>query len=261
MNLSLTGEGRTALITGGASGIGLGVCRRFAAAGYRVVIADIDAERGVATSQAMTQDGGEVMFVATDVTQPEQVENAVAATLKRWERLDFVFNNAGILETGALIEDLDEAELDRALAVNLKGPFYMCKYAVRAMKMQGGGAILNMASITAEDGSPYFPAYSASKAGVIALTRSLARKVGRYGIRMNCLKPGSIDGTALSQKALQGREPTQRERLGLMAKIPLAQIGRPEDIANFALFLASPLARHIHGSILTIDGGESPGYK
>lgn len=255
---SLYGDGRVALITGAASGIGLGVSRAFVEAGYRVLLVDINPEYGHAAAQEL---GDSAAFVAADVGDPDQVENAVAMALKLWDGLDYVFNNAGILEQPALIEDLDEQALDQVLQVNLKGPFYMCKYAVRAMKPRGGGSILNMASITAEEGNPYFPAYTASKAGVIALTRALARKLGRYRIRINCLKPGSVEGTQLAWDAMGGRDMSQTERLSLLAKIPLARIAQAEDIANIALFLASPAARHIHGSILTVDGGESPGYK
>ncbi len=177
--------------------------------------------------------------------------------------LDFVLNNAGIVGQGATIEDLDEADLARVLDVDLRGPFHMCKAAVRAMKGRGG-SILNVASITACTGSAYYPAYSAAKAGVIALTRSIARRTGRMNIRVNCLNPGSIADTGLMRAGRGGRELTPEEKreetIGLMKKIPLARPARPRDIAHFALFLASPLAAHIHGAVLTIDGGESLGY-
>lgn len=258
----LSAEGHVALITGGASGIGKGVAEVFAEAGYRVVLADVDGETGSATAAEFTAQGFEAEFVLCDVAVERQVQGAVQAGLDRWQRLDFVFNNAGISGRGALIEHLEEADLERVLAVDLKAAFYTCKYAVPAMRERGGGSILNVASITAETGSAYYPAYGAAKAGVISMTRGLARHIGRYNIRINCLNPGSVAGTNLMREYYEAR-PEERSRvaIALTHKIPLGRQAQPRDIGHFALYLASPLASHIHGAVLTIDGGESLGYQ
>jgi NAD(P)-dependent dehydrogenase (short-subunit alcohol dehydrogenase family) len=250
------------LITGGALGLGKAVCEVMGAAGYRIVLLDVDPAAGESSAAELASAGVDVRFFVADVAEPAQVEAAVAAALAHWGRLDFVLNNAGILGRGGRIEDLEEGDLARVLEVDLTGPFHVCKYAVRAMKAAGGGSILNVSSITARTGSAYYPAYSAAKAGVIALTQSLARGTGRQNVRVNCLAPGSIAGTGL-MSAGRGRELTAAEQrdlaLGLMQQIPLGRPARPRDIAHLALFLASPLAAHIHGAVLTIDGGESLG--
>ena len=261
--ISLTGDGRVALITGGAAGLGRVVAEVLGRAGYRILIADVDARAGDVTAAALSAAGIAAHFIAVDVADPAQVARAVAAATEAWGRLDFVLNNAGIVGRGGTIEDLDEADLARVIDVDLRGPFHVCKSAVRAMQGRGG-SILNVASITAVTGSAYYPAYSAAKAGVIALTRSIARKVGRLNIRVNCLNPGSISETGLMRAGRGGRELTPEKRreemIGLMKQIPLGRPATPQDIAYFVLFLASPLAAHIHGAVLTIDGGESLGY-
>jgi NAD(P)-dependent dehydrogenase (short-subunit alcohol dehydrogenase family) len=260
--LSLHGDGRVALITGGAAGLGLAVADVLGRAGYRILIADV--QDGEAAVAELSASGVTARFVATDVADPVQAAGAVAAAVEAWGRLDFVLNNAGIVGREGMIEDLDEADFARVIDVDLRGPFHVCKSAVRAMKGLGGGSILNVASITAVTGSAHYPAYSAAKAGVIALTRSIARRAGRLNIRVNCLSPGSISGTGLMRAGRGGRELTPEERrqegIAYMKQIPLGRPASPRDVAHFVLFLASPLAAHIHGAVLTIDGGESLGY-
>lgn len=255
-------EGAVALITGGASGIGRAVGEVFVEAGYRLVIADLDREAGETTSAELARRGFEVEFVPCDVAVEDQVSRAVAAGVERWGRLDFLLNNAGIPGRAAPIESLREEDLERVLAVDLKAAFYSCKHAVPRMREGGGGSILNVASITAQTGSAFYPGYGAAKAGVISLTRGLARRLGRYNIRINCLNPGSVGGTDLMREFYASHpEARERERVALMHKIPVGRPARPRDLAHFALFLASPFASHIHGAVLTIDGGESLGYQ
>lgn len=251
----LSGSGKVALITGGANGIGRGVADVFGRAGYALALVDIDAEALRTTVAAFSQAGFDVVGHKVDVADSAGVEGVVAATVRRWGRLDFVLNGAGIVGKMAPIERLDEADVDRVIAVNLKGPMNVCKHTVPAMR--GGGVILNIASITGRRGAAEYPAYSASKAAVVALTRSLARRIGRFNIRINCMSPGSVDGTRLM--AAVASKVTSQQRMALVAGVPLARVGRPSDIAHLALFLASPLASHIHGAVLTIDGGESLG--
>ena len=261
----LSGRGKVALITGGASGLGRSVAEVFAAAGYRLVLLDSDAAAGKSAAAELTSAGHEARFVAADVADGEQVEGAIRTALEQWQRLDFVLNNAGVSGRMAGIEKLDETDFERVMAVNLKGPFLVCKHAVRAQRRAGGGSIVNIGSITGSTGAAGFAPYAASKAGLVALTRSMARRVGRYNIRVNCLRAGSIAGTGLMDGVYRQLELTPEQRLrqtyGMMRSIPLARLASPRDIAHFALFLASPLAAHIHGAVLTIDGGESLKYQ
>lgn len=261
-SFDLRGDGQVLLITGGASGIGRAFADVFGAAGYRVLIADKDSERGEAAIGELEESGVEAAFVACDVRNQEQIAAAVEAAVSRWERLDVLCNNAGISGRGVWIESLDEEELERVLSVDLKAAFLTCKHAVPVMRTQGSGVILNIASITADTGSAYYSAYGAAKAGIMSLTRGLARHLGRFNIRINCLNPGSIAGTDLMSEFYEAHpEARQKDKISLARRIPMGRAGRPTDVAHFALFLASPLAAHIHGAVLTIDGGETLGYQ
>ncbi|HKH48374.1 MAG TPA: SDR family NAD(P)-dependent oxidoreductase [Thermoanaerobaculia bacterium] len=252
--------GAVALITGGASGIGRGVAEVFVEAGYRLVLADVDASTGRQAADELSALGHEVEFMPCDVADESQVAATIQAAARRWQRLDFLMNNAGVVGHQTSIENLEHEELDRVLAIDLKSVFYTCKHVIPLMRQGGGGSILNVASITADTGSAYYTAYSVAKSGVIALTRGLARQIGRFNIRINCLSPGSIGGTGLMQEYYASHpEQQSQDRLGLMKKIPMGRPGRPRDVAHLALFLASTLAEHIQGAILTIDGGESLG--
>ena len=262
---ALRGHGKVVLVTGAAAGIGRATADVFGAAGYSVLVVDLDREAGAAAVGDLRERSIDAQFAAADVAASADVKAAVDRAVAQWGRLDVVVNNAGISGDMARIDALDESDLDRVLAVNLKGPFYVCKHAVPALVASGGGAIVNVASITAKTGSAYFPAYAAAKAGVIALTRSLARNLGRRNIRVNCVSPGSVEGTRFRGVRPDAVPPTDErrrtERAALLQRIPLGRTGQPCDVANAALFLASPLARHIHGAVLRIDGGEILGFQ
>lgn len=258
----LRSEGSVALITGGGSGIGKEVARVFGEAGYRILLVDVDASTGEKAAEEIRALGCEIEFMRCDVSDEGQVAAAVEAAAQRWQKIDFLMNNAGIVGRQTAIEDLDPAELDRVLSIDLKSVFYTCKHAVPRMRQNGGGSILNVSSITADTGSAWFTAYGAAKAGVASLTRGLARRIGRFNIRINCLNPGSIGGTGLMQEQYENHpERRTQDHVALSKKIPMGRPGRPRDVAHFALFLASPLAAHIHGAVLTIDGGESLGFQ
>lgn len=256
----LRGDGKVAFITGGAQGLGRAAAQVFGQAGYAVALFDTDRTAGAQAAAALAEAGVDALFLAGDVRHTADVDSAIEATLAKWNRLDVALNNAGISGHGAWIDELDEEDLEQVLAVDLKGVFHVCKRAVRAQKQRGGGSILNIASITA-DGSAAYPAYAAAKAGVIALTRGIARQTGRFNIRVNAISPGSIAGTGLMRRewADVDRDTRRARRLSSLRRIPLGRFAEPRDVAHVALFLASPLARHIHGTIVTVDGGEMLG--
>jgi NAD(P)-dependent dehydrogenase (short-subunit alcohol dehydrogenase family) len=260
MSCDLDGDGRVALITGAAAGLGRATAEAFAIAGYRLALVDVDAEGLAGLAGELAPSGAKVCCFCADVTSPAQLDAAFAGAASAWGGIDFVFHAAGILGRAALIDEADDGDLAKVAAVDLMGTIYVCKRAVRALKQRNGGAILAVASIAAEAGSASHPAYCAAKGGVVALTRSIARACGRFNVRINCVCPGSILGTNLGS-SLHDRPLTAEERqrlaIGLMRSIPLGRAAQPRDVANLALYLASPLARHIHGAVLTIDGGES----
>lgn len=261
---ALRGDGKVVLITGAAAGIGRAAADVFGSEGYRVLVVDVNRDAGMTAAEELRARGIDARFVEADVARTADVKAAVGQALAHWQRLDVVVNNAGISGGMSRIDTLDEDDLERVLAVNLKGPFHVCKHAVPALIASGGGTIVNIASITADTGSAYFPAYSAAKAGVMALTVSLARSLGRRNIRVNCVSPGSVEGTQFRDGrpdvVPETAEQRRAQMSALLQRIPVGRIGQPCDIAQAILFLASPLARHIHGTIVRIDGGEMLGY-
>ena len=242
-------EGKAAAVTGAASGMGRAIARRFAAEGASVAVLDCDREGAEETTKMITEEGGKAILVLTDVTEESSVEAAVGATVKEFGGLDIFINNAGIVIM-ANVADTTVEDWDRVHHVNLRGAFLCCKYAVPHMKDRGGGAIVNIASISSFVSIPMHSAYSASKAGLLGLTRDIAVSHGPDNIRANCVCPTSTD-TPLIRKAGAGRGALKR-----MAKMhPLRRITEPEDIANACLFLASDEARCITGIALPVDAG------
>ncbi|MCH8815104.1 MAG: SDR family oxidoreductase [Chloroflexi bacterium] len=242
-------EGKAAAVTGAASGMGRAIARRFAAEGASVAVLDCDREGAEETTKMIAEEGGKAILVPTDVTEESSVEAAVGATVKEFGGLDIFINNAGIVIM-ANVADTTVEDWDRVHNVNLRGTFLCCKYAVPQMIDQGGGAIVNIASISSFVSIPMHAAYSASKAGLLGLTRDIAVSHGRDNIRANCVCPTSTD-TPLIRKAGAGRGALKR-----MAKMhPLRRITEPEDIANACLFLASDEARCITGIALPVDAG------
>jgi NAD(P)-dependent dehydrogenase (short-subunit alcohol dehydrogenase family) len=242
-------DGKVALITGAGSGIGRAAALRFAAEGARVVVAEIAAEPGAATADAITAAGGEALFVATDVSQPDSDAAAVEATLQRFGGLQVLYNNAG----GATPKDgkVTEIALDefwRTIAVDLFGTFLGCRFAIPAMVAGGGGSIINTTSIRALIGTAGADAYSSAKGGVRALTQALALQWAAHGIRVNAIAPGVIL-TERVKGLLREDDPIFRKSLlGASA---------PEDVAGLALYLASDEARRVTGAILPLDSGAS----
>lgn len=258
---ALRGDGRSCLVTGGAAGLGRALCEVFAEAGYRVAVADVDAAGAGEVARRLEGTGAEALALEMDVTSEDSVAAGFQRAREAWGRVDVVINNAGISGRGSEIDHLPDAEVERVLDIDLKGPFRVCREAVRGFRDGQGGCIVNVASITGDTGAAHYAPYAAAKAGIVALTRSLARRLGRHGIRVNCLNPGSILGTGLMREAEPrlDAEGKRRQMVALARKIPLGRPAQPRDVAQVALFLASPWAGHVHGAVITVDGGESLG--
>jgi NAD(P)-dependent dehydrogenase (short-subunit alcohol dehydrogenase family) len=248
-------DGKVALITGAASGIGRAAAQRFAKEGARVVVADVHIQAGEATAAAITNAGGEALFVPADVSRSEDAQRMIAAGVTRFGCLNILFNNAGV---GKHIpfDDLTEAEWDRIISIDLRGVFLGCRYGVPALKQAGGGAILNTASQSGLQGHPNNQAYCAAKAGVINFTRSLARDVARHNIRVNAICPGGTDTAILRDYAPAGESADYVARV-VAARTPFARLARPDEIAAAALFLVSDEASFVSGAALPVDGAAS----
>lgn len=236
--------GRTALVTGGARGIGRAICERFAAEGARVAVADLD---GGGAARAAAQIGGGAMAVQMDVADVTASRRGIGEVLAALGHLDVLVNNAGFLRYTTAF-DCTEADWDRMVDVNMKGPFFCAQAVLPHMRDRARGVILNMSSLAAKTGGVAAgPPYGAAKAGVTALTIHLARVMAPYGVRVNGLAPGVIDTDMTRGLSADHAE--------LARQIPLGEKGRPQDVADCALFLVSDEARHITGEVVAVNGG------
>lgn len=243
--------GKTALITGGGSGIGRATALAFARAGARVAVADVAPEGGQETVASIVRAGGTAFFVPCDVTEAEQVAALVAAVVARWGTLDCAFNNAGIGGALGNTADCAEENWQRVLAVNLTGVFHCMKYEIRQMLTQGGGAIVNTASAAGLVGAQGIPAYAASKHGVVGLTKTAAVEYARKGIRVNSVCPGWVETPMLG--ALGGSN--ARFEQGIVRFHPIGRLGTPEEIAAAVVWLSSDAASFATGLNMSVDGG------
>ncbi|WP_027339818.1 3-oxoacyl-ACP reductase FabG [Halonatronum saccharophilum] len=240
-------EGKVAIITGSAQGIGEEAAKIFAREGAKVVVADYSAEGGEKTVEDIKNAGGEAMFYKIDVSDYSACEEMIDRTVEEYGKLDILVNNAGITADGFLVKMSEEA-WDKVIDVNLKGVFNCAKHAAKAMMKQGGGAIINATSIVGLYGNVGQTNYAAAKFGVIGLTKTWAKELASRGIRVNAVAPGFIQTPmtdAVPEKILGKME----------AKTPLKRLGKPEDIANAYLYLASDESSYVNGEILSVDGG------
>ncbi len=246
-------NGKRALITGGASGIGQATAVLFAREGAAVAVVDVDEAQGQAVAQEINAHGGTAIFVHADVSQAEDCRRAVEATVNALGGIDILFNNAGIIRRATVI-DTTEDEWDRVLAVNVRSIFLMCKYAILIMRQAGGGAIVNTGSGWGLVGGAQAAAYCAAKGAVVNLTRALAIDHGADHIRVNCVCPGDTDTALLRFEAGQ-LGAAEAAFLADAAHRPLRRIGRPEEIAQAVLYLASEASSFVTGAALVVDGG------
>jgi len=240
-------QGKVALVTGGAQGIGRSIALLFARHGAKVVISDINLEKARETAREIESLGAESLAIGGNVADARDAEAMVQQTMDKFGRLDILVNNAGITRDGVLLR-MKEEDWDSVMAVNLKGAFHCSKAALRIFLKQKGGKIVNIASVTGEMGNAGQANYAASKAGLIGFTKSVAREYASRNIQVNAVAPGFID-TAMSQAI------PQKEREFLIKQIPMERLGSPEDVAEAVLFLASPAADYITGQVLNVNGG------
>ena len=238
-------NGKIAIITGGAGGIGAAAAEIFSQAGAQVVIVDLDAARGDALAKRLG-----ARFFKCDVSSSEEVRSV----LKNFDRIDVIYNNAGVYLPGrdGRITDIDEAVWEKVLAINLRSVFLFCKYGIPLM-MKHGGSIVNTASSAGMIGIPGCDAYTATKGAIVQLTKSLAAEYGRYNIRTNCISPAAIMTPMVRQSNLD--DDTFDAESFLKLRTPLRRYGTPEEIANVALFLASDAASYLNGAVIAADGG------
>lgn len=244
-------EEKVALITGISSGIGRAAALLFAQEGARIVGADIDQEKGLEVIEAIRQTGREAIFVKTDVSEKSEVKKLVEKALA-FGRIDVLFNNAGV-EVVKNLRDTTEAEWDRSINVNLKSVFLCCKYVIPEMIKGGGGVIINNASVAGLVGS-FSSAYSASKGGVIAMTKTLAVELATDNIRVNCICPGAIE-TPMLRRVLEAQGNAELVRKERMKSYPMGRFGTPEEVAQAALFLACDESTFMTGAVVVVDGG------
>jgi NAD(P)-dependent dehydrogenase (short-subunit alcohol dehydrogenase family) len=244
--------GKVALVTGAGAGMGLAAATAYAEAGAAVVLADHDLATAQAAADQLAAAGHQVLALACDVAQEDQVRAMIDQTVAKFGRLDMAFNNAGVMSKMAPTAELETAEWDRVQGINLRAVFFCLKYELlQLLKQGGGGSIVNSASIGSFSPTPGLATYIASKHGVIGLTKTAALEYATKGIRINAVCPGEID-TPMNDHLTGGDDQKQAE---MLKKVPLGRLGKPEEIANAVLWLSSPDASYLIGHALVVDGG------
>jgi 2-dehydro-3-deoxy-L-rhamnonate dehydrogenase (NAD+) len=241
---------KVAIVTGAARGIGFAIADRLSRAGARVVVADIDKESAVAAVEQLHESGAEAVEEVADITKPEQVEAMVERTIGAFGKLDVLINNAGITGSDASLSKITDEDWERVLKLNLTATFYCCRAAIARMREQQSGAVVNVASISGKEGNPNMIPYSVSKAGVICLTKALAKEVIHDGVRVNCVAPAVIETPLLDQLRPEAIE-------YMRSKIPMGRMGRAEEVAAVVHFLASDDASFVTGQCYDVSGGRA----
>ncbi|RPE14372.1 SDR family oxidoreductase [Chitinophaga lutea] len=240
--------GKVALVTGAGSGIGEATAILYAAHGAKVIVSDVNEKGGQSTVEAIRKKGGDAQFVQCDVSKAAECEQLVSATLKAYGRLDAACNNAGIGGEQHPIADMSVEGFDKVIAINLSSVFYCMKYQIPAMLKNGGGAIVNMASILGQVGFAYSAGYVAAKHGVIGLTQNAGIEYSAQGIRVNAVGPGFIDTPLL-------KDANPQMKAGLVAKHPIGRLGKAEEVAELVIWLSSDKASFVTGAYYPVDGG------
>ncbi len=246
---------KTVVITGAAAGIGEETAKRCAEEGARVIVTDVDTEGGEATVADIEDAGGEAEFTELDVTDSERFHDVVDAVAEEYG-IDVMVNNAGTGHPGGSLEDLDDEIRDFVIDINIKGVWNGCSAALPHMKAQGHGSIVNVGSLASILGLPKQAAYSTTKAAVLNMTRTIAAEAGPYGVRANAVCPGFTETQMLDQY-LEKRDDPEKAQQAMAEQYPLKRLGKPEEIANAILFLASDEASFVSGHGLVVDGGFS----
>jgi 3-oxoacyl-[acyl-carrier protein] reductase len=249
-------KGKSAIVTGSATGIGKATAMLFAAEGARVIVSDIDEAPAREVVNAIGVQGGEAVFVKADISEAEDARQLIEATVRSFGRLDVLVNNAAVYRGDGNILGVTEQTWDKIIAVNLKGTYLCCKFAIAQMAQQGGGSIVNISSVNALIGFS-LTAYTASKGGVEAMTRLIAMEYAPKGIRVNSICPGTI--MTENSIAVYSERPGLREEVTKMYRG--GKLGAPRDIAECALYLASDAAAFVTGASLVVDGGLTSGRK
>ena len=245
-------QGKVSIVTGAASGICRETALLLAREGSRVVVADVDSLGGEETVTRARGQGGEALFIQTDVSRPDQVQALVDKTLDAFGKLDVLVNGAARQVPAPPLAEVTEEEWDLVLDINIKGVFLSCKYAIPAMLQGGGGTIVNVASSVVLRGGAFSLPYAVSKAGVVQLTKTASSQYCSLGIRANCVIPGLIDSPGAER--VEGRLGTFDQ---VVASIPVGRVGQPEDVAGLILYLASEDSSYVSGSCFVIDGGHN----